>query len=107
MKVIEILESGTIYCDVLTVLIDAFYAAVSTKKDNLKLQNQMKKMESRIVSLEKRLADDKDSPRKSARDSQRTNGKEAMEGKLSGRLRYSGNDFFRISSSKWNKNKNK
>ncbi len=66
MKVVEILESDTIYRDVLAELIDAFYDAVSTKKDNLKLRNQMKEMESRIVSLEKRLADDKDSPRKSA-----------------------------------------
>ena len=57
---------STIYRDVLAELIDAFYDAVSTKKDNLKLRNQMKEMESRIVSLEKRLADDKDSPRKSA-----------------------------------------
>lgn len=66
MKVVEILESDTIYRDVLAELIDAFHEAVSTKNDNLKLRNQMKEMESRIASLENMLADKKESAQKSA-----------------------------------------
>jgi len=66
MKVVEILESETKYRDVLAELIDAFHESVSTKNNNLKLRNQMKKMESRIASLEKMLADEKESAQKSA-----------------------------------------
>ncbi len=66
MKVVEILESDTSYRDVLAELIDVFHESVSTRKDNLKLRNQMKEMESRIASLEKRLADEKDRVQKSA-----------------------------------------
>jgi len=66
MKVVKILESDTIYRDVLAELIDIFYESVSTKNDNLKLRNQTKELESRIASLEKRLADEKDRVRKSA-----------------------------------------
>lgn len=66
MKVVEILESNTIYRDVLAELIDAFYESVSTKNDNMKLRNQMKEMESRIASLEKMLVDKKDDAQKSA-----------------------------------------
>jgi transcriptional regulator with XRE-family HTH domain len=65
MKVVEILESDTSYRDLLTELIDAFHESVSTANDNLKLRNQMKEMESRIASLEKRLADEKDHALKS------------------------------------------
>jgi len=66
MKVVEILESDTIYRDVLAELIDAFHESISTKNDNLKLRNQMKEMESRIASLENKLADEKESAQKSA-----------------------------------------
>ncbi len=66
MKVVEILESDTIYRDVLAELIDAFHESVSTKNDNLKLRNQMKEMESRIASLEKRLVAEKDDAQKFA-----------------------------------------
>lgn len=58
-KVVDILESNTNYCDVLSGMIDAFHEAVSTKNDNLKLRNQMKELETRIAGLEKRLADKK------------------------------------------------
>lgn len=66
MKVVAILESDTSYSGVLTELIDAFHEAVSTQKENLRMRNQVKEMELRITSLEKRLDDDKDCPRKSA-----------------------------------------
>ena len=66
MKAVEILESDTIYRDVLAELIDAFHESVRTKNDNLNLRNQMKEMESRIASLEKRLADEKEGAQKSA-----------------------------------------
>lgn len=55
IKAVKILESGTVCGDVLADLIDAFNEVVSTKKDNLALQNRMKDMESRIVSLETML----------------------------------------------------
>lgn len=66
MKVVEILESDTHFSEVLAELIDAFHESVSMKSDNLRLRNQMKEMESRIASLEKRLADEKDRGKKSA-----------------------------------------
>ncbi len=66
MKVVEILESDTHFSEVLAELIDAFHESISTKNDNLRLRNQMKEMESRIASLEKRLADEKDRGKKSA-----------------------------------------
>lgn len=66
MKVVEILESDTHFSEVLAELIDAFHESVSLKSDNLKLRNQMKEMEGRIASLEKRLADEKDRGKKSA-----------------------------------------
>ncbi len=66
MKVVEILESNTTYSDVLAELIDAFHEAINMKKDNLALRNQMKAMESRIASLEKMLAYEKECAQKSA-----------------------------------------
>ena len=59
IKVVEILESDTTYSDLLAELVDTFHEAVSTKKDKLALRNQMKEMESRITSLEKRVAHEK------------------------------------------------
>jgi predicted ribosome quality control (RQC) complex YloA/Tae2 family protein len=66
MKVVEILESATTYSTVLAELVDAFHEAISTKKENLALRNQMKEMEARIASLEKILPDKKDGAQKSA-----------------------------------------
>lgn len=66
MKVVAILESDTYYRDALEDLIDAFHESVSTKSDNLKLRNQMKEMEARIASLEKKLASEKERVQKSA-----------------------------------------
>ena len=66
MKVVEILESDTPYSTVLAELVDAFHEAVSTKKDNFALRNQMKEMEARIASLEKMRPDKKDGVQKSA-----------------------------------------
>jgi hypothetical protein len=60
MKVVEILESDTPYSAVLAELVDALHEAVSTKKENLALRNEMKEMEARIANLGKRLADKKD-----------------------------------------------
>lgn len=60
MQVVEILESDTPYSTVLAELVDALHEAVSTKKENLALRNQMKEMDARIANLEKRLADKKD-----------------------------------------------
>lgn len=65
-KAVEILESNTGYREVLAELIIAFHESGSMKNDNLKLRNQMKKMEARIASLEKSLAYEKDCTRKSA-----------------------------------------
>ncbi len=55
LKVIELLESGTIYGDLLAGLVDAFHETLATKKENLALQNQMKELESRIIRLEGKL----------------------------------------------------
>ena len=66
LKVIEILDSGTSDGDLLAGLINAFHEAISTKEENLSLRNRMKKLESRITSLEKRLGDEKEYVRKSA-----------------------------------------
>jgi len=66
MKVVEILESDTHFSDVLAELIDAFHESVIMKNDNLKLRNQMKEMEGRLASLEKKLAGEKDRGQKSA-----------------------------------------
>lgn len=65
-KIVAILESGTTYSGVLGGLIDAFHEAACTQQENLRMRNQMKEMESRIASLEKRLADEKDRSKKSA-----------------------------------------
>jgi len=56
MKVVEILESDTRYRNVLEELIDVFHVLVNNKSDRLVLGNRMAEMESRISSLEKRLA---------------------------------------------------
>lgn len=66
VKVIDILESGTGYGDRLADLIDAFHDAIGTKEENLALKNQLRGLESRIGSLEKRLEDEKEYTEKSA-----------------------------------------
>ena len=65
-KAAEILGSDSNYSKILGNLIDAFHEAVSTKKDNLALRNQMKVMESRIASLEEKLGKNKKEQRQSA-----------------------------------------
>jgi hypothetical protein len=65
-KAVEILESDSNYSKILGDLIDAFHEAVSMKKDNLALRNQMKEMESRIASLEEKLGKNKKDRRQSA-----------------------------------------
>lgn len=54
MKVVAVLESDTIYRDILADLIDAFHEAVSTHNENLALRNWMKEMEVRIARLGKK-----------------------------------------------------
>ena len=58
LKIVAILESDSRYGDALSGLVDAFYEAVSVKKENMALQERMKKMEARIAELE-RLASEK------------------------------------------------
>lgn len=58
LKVIEILESGTPYGDSLRGSIEVLHEAVSTKKENLVLHNQMMAMDSRIVRLEATMVSD-------------------------------------------------
>jgi hypothetical protein len=55
IKVVAVLESDTIYRDILADLIDAFHEAVSTHNENLALRNWMKEMEVRIARLEKKI----------------------------------------------------
>jgi transcriptional regulator with XRE-family HTH domain len=65
MKTVTVLESDTRFSDILEKMIDALYEEVSAKNENLGLRNQVKEMESRIASLEKHLAAEKDFVRKS------------------------------------------
>ena len=58
LKIVTILESDSRYGDALSGLVDAFHEAVTVKKDNIALQDRMKKMEARIAELE-RLASEK------------------------------------------------
>ena len=57
LKVVEILESGTAYGDTLRRSIDDLHDAVSTKKENLALRNQILAMDSRITKLEEISSD--------------------------------------------------
>ena len=57
MKAVDILQSETVYGDTLRRSIHVLYEAVSTKKENLALRNQIIAMDSRITKLEEILSD--------------------------------------------------
>jgi transcriptional regulator with XRE-family HTH domain len=58
-KTVEILESDTVYRDVLIGVLDAFHQAITLEGKNLESQNQIKRLEQRMASLEEKLAKDK------------------------------------------------
>lgn len=65
-KAVEILESDTVYRDVLAGLIDTFHEAINTQKMNHALHNEVSEMKQRIAFLEKKLEESKSQLKKSA-----------------------------------------
>ncbi|EKD40599.1 MAG: hypothetical protein ACD_75C00002G0004 [uncultured bacterium] len=55
VKVLEILESGTSYSDLLVGLIDTFHDSIKINQENLSLRNRMAAMESKLADFEERL----------------------------------------------------
>ena len=55
IKVLEILDSGAEYSEVLGGMIEMFHDALQTKAENLTLRNRVTQLESRMETLEKRL----------------------------------------------------
>ena len=55
VKVLEILESGTSYGELLCGLIDTFHDSIKTNEENLSLRKRMTIMESKIADFEERL----------------------------------------------------
>ena len=52
LKVVQILESNTVYGDSLSVLIDAYHKAIASDSGNQALANRLKAMEERVKKLE-------------------------------------------------------
>ncbi|MBU0910592.1 MAG: hypothetical protein KJ717_13580, partial [Proteobacteria bacterium] len=65
-KAVQILESDSMYREVLADLIDAFYDAISTQQINHALQAELSEMKQRIACLEKELDESKSQLEKSA-----------------------------------------
>jgi hypothetical protein len=66
VKVIEILESGTSYGDLLVGLIDTFHESIKINEVNLTSRNRMMTLESKIAYLEGRLEEAEKHIKKSA-----------------------------------------
>jgi transcriptional regulator with XRE-family HTH domain len=73
VRVIEVLNSGTEYADLLAGMIDTFHDTVSTKKKNLSLEKEnsdlkaeLQAMNHRIANLERRPEGEKELMQKSA-----------------------------------------
>ncbi len=66
LKTIKLLESETIYGDLLAGLIDAFHDSLNTKRENQALQKQIIELESRVKKLEDNSGCEKESLKKSA-----------------------------------------
>lgn len=66
VKVLEILESGTSYCDLLGGIIDNFHDSMKINEENLSLRTRMAAMEARLADFEERLNSDLKCTKKSA-----------------------------------------
>jgi len=55
VKVLEILESGNSYSDLLGGIIDNFHDAIKINEENLSLRNRMAAMEAKFADFEERL----------------------------------------------------
>lgn len=55
VRVIEVLNSGTEYADLLAGMIDAFHDTVSTKKKNLSLEKENSNLKARLTTMDQRI----------------------------------------------------
>jgi len=55
VRVIEVLNSGTEYADLLAGMIDAFHDTVSTKKKNLSLEKENSALKAKLTTMDQRV----------------------------------------------------
>ena len=55
VRVIEVLNSGTEYADLLAGMIDAFHDTVSTKKKNLSLEKENSDLKAKLTAMDQRI----------------------------------------------------